>query len=162
MKKLLFILSFMSIAAICSYAQPGGDEMRDLERNPELRKKIESYRTAFYTEHLELSPTEAQSFWPVFQEMNQRMRELKKQYKPRQNKADRANMSEVEIRAELKKHFEMKRKALTLEEEYMNKFLEILPAKKVVMLPKLDREFKKKILRELRQRRTEEQRERRF
>ncbi len=156
MKKLLFILSICSFAGLSAFAQPGHREMSELEKNPEIRKKIESYRTAYFTEKLELTPQEAETFWPLFREMNQRKHKLKKTYKPKRRPADLTKATDAEIKSEIKQHFEFKQKALDLEKEYAYKFMEVLPAQKAAMLPMLEQEFKRTILREFRKRKGED------
>jgi len=157
MKKLFLILSICSFAGLSAFAQPGHGEMPDLEKNPEIRKKIESYRTAYYTEKLALTPQEAEAFWPLFREMNERKHTLKKTYKPRKHHRDLANATDAEIKSLMKQHFEFKQKELDLEKEYAYKFMEVLPVKKVSMLPMLEQEFKRTILREFRKRKGEGQ-----
>lgn len=156
MKKLLLILSICSFASLSVFAQPGRGEMPDLEKNPEIRKKIEAYRTAYFTEKLELTPQEAEAFWPLFREMNERKHSLKKTYKPKKHRPDLANATDAEIKSNMKRHFEFKQKALDLEKEYAYKFIEVLPVKKAARLPMLEQEFKRTILREFKKRKGED------
>lgn len=160
MKKLLFIFTLCSLAGFMAYGQSGHDRS-DLEKNPEIRAKIEAYRTAFYTEKLQLTPDEAQNFWPLFREMNQRSRALKKEFKTKRRPDDFSNASDAEIKAGMKRHFEFKQKSLDLKKEYAYKFLNVLPARKTAMLPVLEHEFKRTILKEFRKRKGEENERRR-
>jgi predicted O-linked N-acetylglucosamine transferase (SPINDLY family) len=43
------------------------------------REKIESQRIAFITQELDLTPAEAQAFWPVYNEYDKKRHELNKQ-----------------------------------------------------------------------------------
>ena len=67
MKKLYFILSFLSIGFFAKAQQE--------EQLPEKKKQdIEALKVAFISKELELTPDEAQKFWPVY---NQYSKEIK-------------------------------------------------------------------------------------
>lgn len=72
MKKLYMILSFVCFAAVAS-AQ---------EAEPDLSEKkqqdIEALKVAFISKELELTPDEAQKFWPVFNQYSKEMKEVTK------------------------------------------------------------------------------------
>ena len=72
MKKLYMILSFVCFAAAAS-AQ---------EAEPDLSEKkqqdIEALKVAFISKELELTPDEAQKFWPVFNQYSTEMKEATK------------------------------------------------------------------------------------
>ena len=50
------------------------------------------------------------------------------------------------------KHFDFKQRELDIEREYVAKFAKVLPLRKVVMLHRIEREFRRKILNEYRNR----------
>ncbi len=153
MKKIiLFILiNCISIAIISAQPHRGGKHKGDL--SPEAREKMEAYRVAFITEKLELTAEEAQQFWPIFNEREERLRAIKKEQKQHRRNTDFANLTDAEIQAMIDHHFDFKQRELDIEREYTAKFAKVLPLRKVVMLHRLEREFKKKILNEFRKRR---------
>lgn len=62
MKTIVLILSFISVSLNYCFAQDTGDD------------RVEAVRMAYITKELELTPTEAQQFWPVY---NSYMNEIK-------------------------------------------------------------------------------------
>jgi hypothetical protein len=67
MKKLYFILTFITItlASTAQEEQPTGE-------------KIEALRVAFISKELELTPAEAEKFWPIYNEYANELKTLKK------------------------------------------------------------------------------------
>jgi hypothetical protein len=94
MKKILFILAFL-LGMQFTYAQVPDD-------NQPKKEQLEALYTAYITQKLELTPEEAQAFWPIHSEFEkevrgvdpqlpeldkeQRILDIKKRFEPRFNK----------------------------------------------------------------------------
>ena len=97
MKK-IFLLGLFSVLLMNAFAQPRpnrrpppppppGDDQEMFERSgprmqgedrKERKERIEVFKIQFITEKLELTPTEAESFWPVYEEYNKAVKEIAK------------------------------------------------------------------------------------
>jgi|LakMenEpi03Aug12_release.lakeMendotaPanAssembly.Ray.scaffolds.fasta_scaffold685009_1 hypothetical protein len=143
MKRILLILFLLS--GLLVEAQPGGGEKRE---------KIEAMRVAFITKRLDLSSKEAQNFWPVFNEYQDKLEALRasrrKEMKNLRDKLDQLNDKEAEgfIDGELN----FKQKELDLQKAYFAKFKQVLPLSKVAMLMRAEDEFKKELLKQIKER----------
>jgi Spy/CpxP family protein refolding chaperone len=127
------------------------------ERNPaEVKEKVDAYRIAFLTDKLELTTAEAEKFWPVYRnyrkEMDQvlgdqmdEMREL------RSRKNNAQNLSDAEIEAKIQETFSREEQVLKIKRNYHEKFKKVLPVKKVGQLYLAEVEFKKALLRKMRE-----------
>ena len=62
-------------------------------------------------------------------------------------------VSEERAREMLNQYFDNEEKRLKLQKNYYNRFLDVLPARKVVRLHMVEREFKQKLLERLKERR---------
>lgn len=152
MKKIAFIIFISCLSILTAFAQAHDKEgHRHQKPTPEMRKKIEAYKVAFFTRELDLTPEEAQVFWPIFNEHEDKFKALKKEYKPTK-RPDLEGASDTEIQEMIDKYFEFKQKELDLEKEYASKFAEVLPLRKVIMLNHLERKFRHKIIRQLKKR----------
>jgi Spy/CpxP family protein refolding chaperone len=139
----------LAIAPVLALAQP--------ERNPaEVKEKVDAYRIAFLTDKLELTTAEAEKFWPVYhnyrKEMDQvlgdqmdEMREL------RSRKNNAQNLSDAEIEAKIQETFSREEQVLKIKRNYHEKFKKVLPVKKVGQLYLAEVEFKKALLRKMRE-----------
>ncbi len=124
------------------------------QNNPEktnkqqLLEKIEAQRSAYITSKLDMTSDESTKFWPLYNEYSRKRMELKKEYKA-QN-AD--NLSEQESRMELDEQIESQEKALALKKSYYEKFKAVLPAAKLAKLESAEQEFRREILRQIKER----------
>ncbi len=111
--------------------------------------KIESMKIAFLTNKLNLTAKEAQLFWPLYNEYNQKMEALRKAKKSEYDeiKSKNGTPSDKEIAVYMEEVFLTKQKELDLQKEYYNKYIKILPMKKVAQLYQAENQFKKELLR---------------
>ena len=146
-KKTLWVILLLS-TSVAAMAQ----------RNPELRdKKIQNYRVAVFTKVLNLTPSEAEGFWPVFNEYLDKREEVQAQLKPT-SQLDGMNDSEVE--EYVKKYFELRQREIDLEKDLGQKLRKVLPLRKIAKIPVAEREFREALVQKLqenRQRRLDRQ-----
>lgn len=124
----------------------------------QTQEQIEQFnkeRKAFFTEKLELTDAESKAFWPLYEDFANRKMKLdedeRNTYKYAHKNAD--NLSDKEIRETLAKTFRLKEEQLALEKDYyQNKFMKALPASKVMKLGKVEWDFRRHLMRKLRQR----------
>ena len=64
-------------------------------------------------------------------------------------------MSDSEVLEHMERSFITEQKLLDLKKNYSNQFLNVLPARKVAMIPVVERRFKEKVLKEMRNKRSE-------
>jgi hypothetical protein len=115
------------------------------------REKVESMKVAFITERLNLSVTEAQAFWPVYNEYQQKKKELHQQRGNGRKdfKADFDNMSDAEAEKLIDEDIARRQKELDLLKALHLKLKQILPAKKIALLYKTEFDFRKQMLEKL-------------
>ena len=93
MSKTLFVMFFILLLGYFCMAQDG---------NEETGKNLEAVRVAFITNHLKLSPEEAQKFWPVY---NNYIQEVKRARKDNPNDVVAQQEAIVNIRKKYKGDF---------------------------------------------------------
>lgn len=96
--------------------------------------RLKSYQIAFLTKKLNLTPEEAQRFWPVFNKYEDEIRITRQQ-----------NRQAPEV--------EMEEKMLTVRKKYFDEFSRVLNKERADRVFKADREFKDGVRRELMERR---------
>lgn len=124
-----------------------------LAQSQEQIEKFKEEQRKFYTEKLELTAQESKDFWPIYDDfMNRKMKLVEDErntWTYAHKNAD--NLSDAEILQTQEKAYNLKEKQLELEREYyQDKFLKALPAKKVLKLGKVEWDFRRHLLRELR------------
>lgn len=114
--------------------------------------KIQAQRVAFFTERMNLTPAEAEKFWPVYNEYDAKRAKLNAEESRLINlfKENRASMTDKEIDNDIKKIFDTRKALTTLNEEYYARLRQILPARKVMKLIITETQFRVWLLNKLR------------
>ncbi len=145
MKKALFLPFLLLFGAVSILAQPTQKERK--------KEKIEAYRVAFITARLNLTASEAEKFWPVYNEFADARERIREEFKMDK---DLDVLSDAEVEDALSKHLEGEQKELDLKKESIQKLRKVLPARKVVKLQMIEREFKAEILKKIKENRKNE------
>jgi hypothetical protein len=114
----------------------------------EAQQQVQTIRKNVYTRVLSLTDDEAKKFWPVFDEMQAKINEIKKKAKiERLNIAENySKLTDQQMERALDNLLALEQEALDIKKKYYQKFKKVIPIKKVALLPKADREFKKELL----------------
>lgn len=142
-----------SVLFLCFYTSLSAQQKVTASDNPEAQKKIEDLKAAYLTRQLNLSPQEAQKFWPVYNQYQHQMEDLAN--KRRQNLEARNhlnNASDQQVDQSLDQDFRLQQRALQLREQYRKRFGEVIPSKKVMQLYKSEKDFNMKLIQQLQQR----------
>ena len=105
--------------------------------------KIHAYRIAFLTEKMDLNITEAEKFWPVYNEMKKETEVLRKSFKPEKRPQ---NMNDEEALAFLERQLDFDESLLRLKRNYLPKLLNVVPAHKLARMKQAEMEFNKMVL----------------
>jgi len=140
---LLFIVLLMSTQ---TFAQPGGQRGENAKQN--RHEKIEQLKIAFITRELNLTSSEAQQFWPVYNEMSDKLKVEKKTQRTivKKLKTNYESYSETEFKTELDKLYISETKETSLKKEYNDKIAAIIGYKKSAKLLSLEQRFKRELL----------------
>lgn len=146
MKKLytLIVLAVFCFSALQAQERRG--------KNPEMFEKIKAEKISFFTSKLDLTPSEAQSFWPVYNEFEKKRYEIKQQIHQFERMPDEefAKLSNAEIEQLTNNYIGSFEKEASLLKEYNKQFLKILPNKKVLMMYRTENEFRSHLIRQYR------------
>ena len=119
------------------------------------REKIKSLKVAFITEKLDLSSTEAEAFWPVYNDHEAKIEALRKrertEIRSKLRNADALSESDADKLLQLAISLESDKASLSL--EYFKKVSTIISSKKTVLLMKAEEDFKRQLIRQYRKKR---------
>jgi hypothetical protein len=137
---------FILLMGCPSFAQPGGDDPED------RGDRVQAAKVAYITTKLNLSSTQAQQFWPLFNEFEQARKKIRKQL--RQLRVDNMLLegSEDQLKADIKKMFALRQEELDLEKTYAEKFLKVITAKQLAEYYRSEKEFTRLLLKRLKNR----------
>lgn len=147
LKHTLFLM--LTASAACATAQDD-----DMPAIPEERmQEIKAQKTAFLTQRLDLSPAEAEKFWPVYnqfdKELDANRKEMRAEHKALKKDAE---LSEAEAGAAIDKELAGRQKELDIRKKYAADFKKTIGAVKTLRLAKAERDFRKELIKRFRER----------
>ena len=128
----------------------------DGEQDNKRMQQIQSVRIAFFTSELELTPEEAELFWPLYNKMwkekenyhneaQKTLRDIQRHIKGEQKLA-----TEAELKALLTKYVDNNGAIGIIDKRYQTEFLAIISAEKLAMLYKAEEDFRMRMIHQLR------------
>jgi hypothetical protein len=112
--------------------------------------KIKALKVAFITEELDLSSESSEKFWPIYNSHHKAEREIKGKFYPKNKMED---MSDEEAMAFIDNRIKMEEQLLVLNKQYIADLKMVLEPKQIARLYGLEREFKRKMLRSIQDKR---------
>ena len=130
-----------------SHAQPDG------QPSPERLREIKAQKSAFITARLELTPEEAQRFWPIYNEFDDKQDALRKEMRQLfKEPGKEAELTEAEAAALLEKGLQHRQQEIDLEKSYLERFKKSIGSVKTMRLRQAEHDFNREVLRKFRDR----------
>lgn len=117
--------------------------------------KIKSLKIAFITERLNLSSEEAAVFWPVYNEHENALEELRtrERIEMRGRLRNFQNMSDQQIRSLMDEYLDLQNERNQKNVAFLERMADLIGARKTFLLIKAEDDFKKRLLQQIQQRR---------
>ena len=132
MKKVISVLCALVVLSMGAFAQGPQGPRRGGDNG--WRERVRAEKVAFLTEEIDLTESEAQVFWPIYNEIQKAQRdgfEAVKNAYDAMAKGVEEKKSSKEMEKLVKAYIDAKEKNEGIETKYLNKLLKVLPAEKV-------------------------------
>ena len=139
MKGLLTILLALSIGSGAWAQNP------DPRQNQEAMEKIQAARIGYITERLNLTPEQAQRFWPIYNEFSNKRRELRTPLNDARRGLDPKNLTEEQSQRIMEISLEIRQAEINLEKDYAQRLRDVVTAQQILALRRAEDEFGKKL-----------------
>jgi hypothetical protein len=153
MKRILSAVVIIMVAAVTGASAQGqrmgpGQGQADNER-------LTAYKIAFFTQRLDLTPTEAERFWPLYNKYSDGKSSLQAERLSlmRNVSQNESTMSDAELSATADRLVQTYADEATLVSSFNNDLKKVLPPLKVIKLFQIETQYKQQLLREINQRR---------
>ena len=148
MKRVVIIIIVIATSVV-GWAQKQGP-------NGNAKSKLEAARIAIITERLNLTPAEAEKFWPLYNQFAQERRNLQQQALQARKGLNMQNLTEEQSKRLVKAHQQFKQDKLDLENKYAARINDVITARQMIALKKAEDDFRKMILNRLEQRKRQQ------
>jgi Spy/CpxP family protein refolding chaperone len=154
MKKLILLLSIFIFSGMAEAAIAPPDSARKA-RIEALKKK----RRDLYTQKLDLTPAQADKFFPIWDDYELQLREAKKTFKRKWEGKDTENgLTEEESAQYLRDAMKLRETEMNLMKVATEKLIPAITAKKTLKVKKVQREVQRELVAEVRKNRGGKQR----
>ena len=159
MKRAILSLTIM----LCLVADAVAQEKQPQQREGRKRfshEEFQSRQKEYITQKAQLTPEEAETFFPLFFELQNKKFTLEREARKsiRRNKGEK--MSEEQCREYVNKMSDVKIEIARLEKEYCTKYLKVIPACKLVGVQHAETSFQRDLMRRMMQERGNHQKNR--
>ncbi|WCO00644.1 hypothetical protein [Psychroserpens ponticola] len=141
MKKTIITLLFVALT-INGFAQKN-----------ERKDRIKALKIALITEKLNLTETEAQKFWPIYNAFQKEADMLRINAREKRRNLDINTITDDQAKTALNDLLAFEREEQLLKTDLIESLLTAIPAKKIILLKFTEEQFKRQMLDELKKRR---------
>lgn len=117
--------------------------------------KVEAAKIALITERLELTPEQAEKFWPIYREFNDQERGLRNEFRELRRNHDPSRATDEENKRMLDKGIQIKQRQLDLEKNYSSQMQQVISSKQLMNLRKAEHDFKQMLMDRIREQKTQ-------
>jgi len=136
MRRIIILMVVILAGVAPSFAQQGHPGFE------EMLKKIRAERVSFLTKEMDLTPLEAERFWPVYnQYLGKRDSLLKSRRKMIPHNTSFMQLPEEKIDSLVNGQLNTEIRLVELKKEYFTRIRKVLPAKKVLILYRAEQQF---------------------
>lgn len=123
--------------------------------NKENREKVEALKKEYLTKELSLTEAEAQKFWPIYDELDKKLNELRKKDRAisKELKENFETLSDADLKSKTDALFASEAAAVQLKKDYLQKYATVLGQKRATKVLHLEREFKKELMKRMKENR---------
>jgi hypothetical protein len=144
MKRIICIISLILVTLPgIVRAQPGPGRRAE---------RIHAIKVGYLTDRLRLTSSQAATFWPVYDNYESEVREARRSFLQKYRRGD-ATENDAESRRFIEDNLDFQEQALSINRKYKDQFLKIISPQQLATLYEAERDFKKLLLQQLRQRR---------
>jgi len=146
MKKITIIIFIILLSLSNLYAQ---------QHNK--REKLKAYKTAYITQQLDLTPSEAEKFWPIYNAYEKKVFQLKvtkvnEERKKVKEKGGFESLTEKEANQILAIIMQNDQDAIDAKKVLFKDLKSVIPSKKILKLNQAEHQFNRKLLSDYRKR----------
>lgn len=139
-KKVIIIICFVALT-FSAYAQKKPHE------------RVKALKIAFITEKLNLTETEAQKFWPIYNAHEKEVEMLRENAREKRRKLNIRDLSESDATKALADMMAFEKEQLNHQEDLIESLKNVIPATKIIRLHLAEKAFNQRMLEELKNRR---------
>lgn len=146
-------IKHISVLLLMALLTAGFVPVQEPRQDNTKQEKIKALEIAYIAKELDLTTEEAQKFWPVYNDYTREVNALIADRKRKMQELRGRTRDDSTAEAALDKELGYERKMLEIRTRYKDRFMKVLPARKVGMVYKAERDFRNLMIRTIKERR---------
>ncbi len=143
MKKAIVIIG-LTLLSLGTDAQPMGRR----------GERIHAIKVGYLTDRLHLTTTQSTTFWPIYDDYEAEIKDARKAFRQKYRQGAAAETDAAAGRF-IEDNLDFQEQALTINRKYKDRMLKVISPQQLATLYEAERDFKKLLLQQLRERRGE-------
>ena len=140
-----------SVLLLCMLFVAGSSLFAQGKLTDEKRREFEAQKVAFFTQELDLTPSEAALFWPLYNEMRKKIEQIEGEMRKRNHSLrNNTKPTEEDFRKTVIQNLADQQAVSTTKETYTRKMLEVLPPYKIWRIEFAECKFHRQLFDKLR------------
>lgn len=145
-----------SVLLLCMLFVAGSSLFAQGKLTDEKRREFEAQKVAFFTQELDLTPSEAALFWPLYNEMRKKIEQIEGEMRKRNHSLRNSKKpTEEDFRKAVIQKLVDQQAVTTTKETYTRKMLEVLPPYKIWRIEFAECKFHRQLFDKLRRESTD-------
>lgn len=141
------VLIFLMLSSIGLMGQP---DMED-DLDPRRREKIDVLKRSFITDKIQLTVSEAEKFWPLYNERENAQESNRKAIKERMSEVKKNSNDEKMVVASVDFVTAKRKEDADLDAKFLKSVIPIIGPERCLKLAAADREFQRELIRKLKE-----------
>ena len=141
------LLIFLMLSSMGLMGQPEMDD--DLD--PRRREKIDVLKRSFITDKIQLTVSEAEKFWPLYNERENAQESIRKAIKERMSEVKKNSNDEKMVVASIDFVTAKRKEDVDLDAKFLKSVIPIIGPERCLKLAAADREFQRELIRKLKE-----------
>jgi hypothetical protein len=146
MKRIIGIIGIL-LFSISLHAQPAGG----WQGRGRAGERIHAIKVGYLTDRLHLTPAQAASFWPVYDDYEAEIKDARRAF--RQKYRNGGTDNDAQANQFIDDNLDFQEQMLTINRKYKDRMLQVISPQQLATLYEAERDFKKLLLQQLRERR---------
>lgn len=115
----------------------------------ENKEKLKAHKIAYITERLQLTPDEAEKFWPVYNEHEATMQAAQKEFRKAHpfEPEDIDAMNDTDANAFIEDQLKHEQQMFDQRKAFVEQLKGVIPSKKILMLMEAEKDFRAEVVR---------------
>jgi len=141
----LVLIGLIGTSTTYGQTDPKSDPTSDRKEDCD---KVDKLKIAYITTELNLTTDEAEKFWPIYNECETKIKDLRKANREIQRNLDESydTITNEDAKKKMATLFDNDTKELAIKKEYAEKFSKLIGDKRALKLLSLEHEFKRELL----------------